>query len=68
MYFLLETWPCDKVEAEIALELLDIRYPDPFVRSFAVKCMENNLSDDQLYLYLVSLVQVSCLKLLKLNH
>lgn len=61
MYILLDSWPYEKVETETAMELLDVRYPDPYVRQFAVKCLEANLSDDQLCLYLVSLVQVCLL-------
>ncbi|XP_014210084.1 phosphatidylinositol 4,5-bisphosphate 3-kinase catalytic subunit delta isoform [Copidosoma floridanum] len=47
-------WP--KLEVERALELLDYAYPDPTVRSFAVKCLKD-VSDDDLSLFLLQLVQ-----------
>ncbi|KAF4532330.1 hypothetical protein B566_EDAN003633 [Ephemera danica] len=51
---LLQSWP--KLPAEKALELLDYAYADPFVRSFAVSCLEG-ISDEDLSLYLLQLVQ-----------
>lgn len=41
------------------MELLDCTYPDPKVRAFAVKCLEDNLDNNRLDLYLLQLVQVS---------
>ncbi|GFR27702.1 phosphatidylinositol 4,5-bisphosphate 3-kinase catalytic subunit beta isoform, partial [Trichonephila clavata] len=38
------------------LELLDYAHPDPMVRSFAVQCLRS-ISDDELSLYLLQLVQ-----------
>lgn len=43
---------------QVAMELLDCTYPDPRVRAFAVKCLEDNLDDNRLDLYLLQLVQV----------
>ena len=40
------------------MELLDCAYPDPRVRSFAVRCLESNMDDNKLSLYLLQLVQV----------
>jgi len=56
MYILLDDWAL--VKPETAMELLDIKYPDQTVRSFAVKSLDANLTDEQLSLYLISLVQV----------
>ena len=44
---------------QVAMELLDCTYPDPKVRAFAVKCLEDNLDNNRLDLYLLQLVQVS---------
>lgn len=57
MYALLLDWPT--VSVKTAMELLDIKYPDKTVRSFAVRCFDQNLSDEDLNLYLIYLVQVS---------
>ncbi|XP_035996739.1 phosphatidylinositol 4,5-bisphosphate 3-kinase catalytic subunit alpha isoform isoform X1 [Fundulus heteroclitus] len=43
---------------EEAMELLDFNYPDPLVRHFAVRCLDENLTDDKLSQYLIQLVQV----------
>lgn len=51
---ILRGWP--KLPAEKCLELLDYAYADQEVRSFAVKCLRN-LSDEDLLLYLLQLVQ-----------
>ncbi|XP_071445759.1 phosphatidylinositol 4,5-bisphosphate 3-kinase catalytic subunit delta isoform [Hetaerina americana] len=51
---LLQQWP--KLPVEKALELLDYAYADQSVRSFAVQCLEC-VSDDDLLLYLLQLVQ-----------
>jgi phosphatidylinositol-4,5-bisphosphate 3-kinase len=45
------------------MELLDCNYPDPMVRSFAVRCLEKYLTDDKLSQYLIQLVQVRYQKL-----
>lgn len=52
---LLEQWK--EVHPRVALELLDIKYPDRRVREFAVRCLNARLSDEQLCLYMISLVQ-----------
>ncbi|CAG2056381.1 unnamed protein product, partial [Timema podura] len=51
---LLQKWP--KLPVEKALELLDYAYADQFVRSFAVRCLQD-ASDDDVSLYLLQLVQ-----------
>ncbi|XP_067951586.1 phosphatidylinositol 4,5-bisphosphate 3-kinase catalytic subunit alpha isoform-like isoform X2 [Watersipora subatra] len=56
IYFLLKIWPI--IEPEVALALLDCSYPDPRVRAYAVHCLEENLDDNRLSLYLLQLVQV----------
>ncbi|XP_013190051.2 phosphatidylinositol 4,5-bisphosphate 3-kinase catalytic subunit delta isoform [Amyelois transitella] len=52
---LLAEWP-RALPVESALELLDYAFADTAVRSFAVSCLEN-ISDDDLLLYLLQLVQ-----------
>ena len=42
---------------EVALQLLDASQPDPLVRAFAINCLEDTLSDEQLSIYLLQLVQ-----------
>lgn len=56
LYFLLETW--EQVKVETALELLDCKYSDIFVRKHAVKWLDKSITDEQLYQYLLQLVQV----------
>lgn len=53
---ILNIWPKDKITVERTLELLDYAYPDPNVRRFAVKCLEQ-IHDEDLQLYLLQLVQ-----------
>lgn len=55
MYMLLKKWPV--LEPEVVLELLDCSFPDPHVRSFAVQCLEQKLTDEKLQRYLLQLVQ-----------
>ncbi|ESN92774.1 hypothetical protein HELRODRAFT_96068 [Helobdella robusta] len=55
MHALLQIW--SPLEPTDALELLDFQYADQYVRSFAVRCLKN-MSDSQLCLYLLQLVQV----------
>ena len=43
---------------EAALELLYCTYTDLTVRQFAVKCLEEKLTDDKLSTFLLQLVQV----------
>eukprot|EP01087_Luapelamoeba_hula_P013609 TRINITY_DN3887_c0_g1_i3.p1 TRINITY_DN3887_c0_g1~~TRINITY_DN3887_c0_g1_i3.p1 ORF type:complete len:1813 (-),score=213.61 TRINITY_DN3887_c0_g1_i3:933-6371(-) len=51
---LLKRWP--KIEGRFAVELLDYRHPDSWVRTYACNCL-NQLSDHDLLLYLPQLVQ-----------
>ena len=53
-HVLLERW--DNSNAHIALQLLDRRFPDPAVRTFAVHGLQR-LSDDELLVYLLQLTQ-----------
>uniref|UniRef100_A0A8C1FKL6 phosphatidylinositol-4,5-bisphosphate 3-kinase n=1 Tax=Cyprinus carpio carpio TaxID=630221 RepID=A0A8C1FKL6_CYPCA len=55
MVGLLRKWP--ELPAIHALELLDYSFPDPHVRSFTIRCLRN-LRDDELFQYLLQLVQV----------
>ncbi|KAB7495628.1 Phosphatidylinositol 4,5-bisphosphate 3-kinase catalytic subunit beta isoform [Armadillidium nasatum] len=54
MLALLEEWP--KLPVDRALELLDYAYAEPSVRNFAIDCL-SHMSDDDLLLYLLQLVQ-----------
>uniref|UniRef100_A0A8C9RHC4 phosphatidylinositol-4,5-bisphosphate 3-kinase n=1 Tax=Scleropages formosus TaxID=113540 RepID=A0A8C9RHC4_SCLFO len=55
MVSLLQKWP--DLPALHALELLDYSFPDRNVRSFTIRCLRK-LSDDELFQYLLQLVQV----------
>ena len=39
MMALLEDWP--QLSPNLALELLDFAYPDPAIRNFAIKCLND---------------------------
>ncbi|XP_064610271.1 phosphatidylinositol 4,5-bisphosphate 3-kinase catalytic subunit delta isoform-like [Liolophura sinensis] len=52
---ILKQWP--KLAPERALELLDFAYPDRNVREFAVSCLNQALSDEDLSQYMLQLVQ-----------
>ncbi|XP_035228755.1 phosphatidylinositol 4,5-bisphosphate 3-kinase catalytic subunit delta isoform-like [Stegodyphus dumicola] len=54
MMMLLQDWPL--LSPHKALELLDYAYPDPKVRSFAVRCLQV-ISDEELTMYMLQLVQ-----------
>ncbi|XP_071510184.1 phosphatidylinositol 4,5-bisphosphate 3-kinase catalytic subunit alpha isoform-like [Diadema antillarum] len=56
LYILLKDWP--DMDVETALGLLDCSYADLGVRTEAVNCLDRILSDEQLSLYLLQLVQV----------
>lgn len=56
LYCLLREWPPIKVET--ALELLDCKYADLTVRTYAIKRLDLELTDDHLLQYLLQLVQV----------
>jgi len=56
LYFLLSQWK--PVQVETALELLDCKYSDNFVRSYALNWLDKKITDEQLYQYLLQLVQV----------
>ncbi len=63
-----------------ALELLDVDYPDPFVRFSAVRLLDTRIDDDRLLPVILQIVQVNyiyiyfcfdfifCYRLLKMNH
>jgi len=55
MYMYLEKWT--RIKPVDALELLDARYPDPKIRSYAVACLER-LPSAEMEDYLLELVQV----------
>ncbi|CAK8686870.1 phosphatidylinositol 4,5-bisphosphate 3-kinase catalytic subunit alpha isoform-like [Clavelina lepadiformis] len=54
VYAMLKKWKFPN--PEVALELLDSKYPDPTVRKFATTCLERGLTDDDLLKYLLQLV------------
>ena len=54
LYGMIRNWTF--LEPEIALELLDGKYPDPVIREFAITCLEQGLTDDGLLKYLLQLV------------
>ncbi|KAM7311039.1 phosphatidylinositol 4,5-bisphosphate 3-kinase catalytic subunit alpha isoform [Ixodes scapularis] len=56
LYKLLKSW--QQVSPETALELLDCKYADMFVRKYAVAWLDVSLSDELLSQYLLQLVQV----------
>ncbi|XP_015785268.1 phosphatidylinositol 4,5-bisphosphate 3-kinase catalytic subunit alpha isoform [Tetranychus urticae] len=56
LYSLLKQWPA--IKSDTALELLDCKYADIMVRNFAVKWLDESLSDELLSQYLLQLVQV----------
>lgn len=71
LYVLLRSWK--QVSPETALELLDCKYADMFVRKHAVSWLDVSLSDELLSQYLLQLVQVgtvvaSCLKLVSIRY
>ncbi|GFR65738.1 phosphatidylinositol 4,5-bisphosphate 3-kinase catalytic subunit delta isoform [Elysia marginata] len=55
MTALLQIWP--NLPVDYALEILDHEYPDHKVRYFAVKCLDSELSDDDVSQYMLQLVQ-----------
>ncbi|KAH9510277.1 Phosphatidylinositol 4,5-bisphosphate 3-kinase catalytic subunit delta isoform [Bulinus truncatus] len=55
MTALLQTWK--PLTVDYALEILDYEYPDRNVRKFAVNCLNNELSDDDVAQYMLQLVQ-----------
>nr|XP_027202602.1 phosphatidylinositol 3-kinase 1-like [Dermatophagoides pteronyssinus] len=56
LYALLDQWPI--VSVDVAILLLGHRYPDPIVRSFAIKCLDRGLTDQLMLHYLLQLVQL----------
>jgi len=55
LFLLLLLWP--PVSPETALELLDCKYADPFVRKLAVRWLDKCLTNDALSQFLLQLVQ-----------
>ncbi|CAF1486217.1 unnamed protein product [Didymodactylos carnosus] len=59
IYKLIENWPMKNIDPLImALELLDIDYPDPFVRFSAVRLLDTRIDDERLLQVILQLVQV----------
>ena len=57
-YKVVETWPTKNVDPlMMALELLDVDYPDPFVRFSAVRLLDTRIDDDRLLPVMLQLVQ-----------
>lgn len=55
MYNLLYKWP--EIKPVIAIELLYNNHIDIEVRSFAVKCLDRNMKNEEVHQYLLQLVQ-----------
>ncbi|XP_065644549.1 phosphatidylinositol 4,5-bisphosphate 3-kinase catalytic subunit beta isoform isoform X2 [Hydra vulgaris] len=56
IHLLLTTWKIDPLEVDVALDLLDYKFPDNNVRTIAVKVLDN-LTDGELEMYLLQLIQ-----------
>ncbi|KAI6182636.1 hypothetical protein M3Y97_00402000 [Aphelenchoides bicaudatus] len=54
-YSLMNDWPLLYIDT--ALELLDVRFADRYVRAFAVRHLDKTLDNDQLLIYMLPLVQ-----------
>ena len=58
-YKVVETWPTKNLDPLMtALELLDVDYPDPFVRFSAVRLLDTRIDDDRLLPVILQIVQV----------
>lgn len=58
-YKVVENWPTKNLDPLMtALELLDVDYPDPFVRFSAVRLLDTRIDDDRLLPVILQLVQV----------
>lgn len=55
-YMLLKNWP--QINVDTAVEMLDTRFRDCYVREFAVRRLDQGTDNDQIRLYLLPLVQV----------
>ena len=56
----MENWPTKNIDPLMtALELLDVDYPDPFVRFSAVRLLDTRIDDDRLLPVILQVVQVS---------
>ncbi|CAF1453833.1 unnamed protein product [Adineta steineri] len=57
-YKVVENWPTKNIDPLMtALELLDIDYPDPFVRFSAVRLLDTRIDDDRLLPVILQIVQ-----------
>lgn len=56
MYAMLESWPT--VSVDTAIILLGSRYVDSIVRSFAIRCLDQGLTDGLMIHYLLQFVQL----------
>lgn len=57
-YKVVETWPTKNLDPLMtALELLDVDYPDPFVRFSAVRLLDTRIDDDRLLPVILQIVQ-----------
>lgn len=56
-YTLLNDWP--QLYIDTAMELLDVRFVDRYVRAFAVRHLDKTLDNDQMLIYMLPLVQVN---------
>ncbi len=59
-YKVVENWPTKNIDPLMtALELLDVDYPDPFVRFSAVRLLDTRIDDDRLLPVILQIVQVN---------
>ncbi|CAF4364062.1 unnamed protein product, partial [Adineta steineri] len=57
-YKVVENWPTKNIDPLMtALELLDVDYPDPFVRFSAVRLLDTCIDDDRLLPVILQIVQ-----------
>lgn len=47
-----------------ALELLDVDYPDPFIRFSAVRLLDTRIDDDRLLPVILQIVQVKRIRMI----
>lgn len=57
LYTMLRKWPRDDLSLSTVLQLLNCQYPDTRVRSLAVYCLDKQITDQLLELFLLQLVQ-----------
>ncbi|CAF4555725.1 unnamed protein product [Rotaria sp. Silwood1] len=57
-YKIVKNWPTENIDPLMtALELLDVDYPDPFIRFSAVRLLDTRIDDDRLLPVILQIVQ-----------